>query len=72
MEALRCLRAYSLLPTPQTLELSLNVNMLLKKSKRRDPFRGTLVYPHRFGEERRVLLIAEVGVVLLIAEVGVV
>lgn len=56
--------AYSLLPTPETVELSVNVNMALKKNKRKDPFRGTLVYPHRFGDERRVLVLAEVGVVL--------
>ena len=62
-EALRCLRAYSLRPTPETVEISVNVNMALKKNKRKDAFRGTLVYPNRFGEERRVLLLAEVGVV---------
>ena len=61
-EALRCLRAYSLCPSSETVEISVNVNMALKKNKRKDAFRGTLVYPHRFGEERRVLLLAEVGV----------
>ena len=43
------------------MELSINVNMALKKRKKKDPFRGTLVYPHRFGEERKILVIAEVS-----------
>jgi ribosomal protein L1 len=62
-EALRCLRAYSLLPTPETVEINLSVNMLLKRNKRKDAFRGTLVYPERFGHETRILLLAEVSVV---------
>ena len=61
-EALKCLRAYSLRPLPETLELGLIVNMAAKKGKLREPFRGTMLYPHRFGKERRVLLLAEVCV----------
>ena len=62
MEALRALRAYSLSEIPETVELSLTIDMTLKKKKVRDPFRGTLIYPHQFGDQRRILLLAEVRV----------
>ena len=59
-ESLKALRAYSLSEIPETVELSLTVDMSLKKGKTREPFRGTLIYPHKFGVMRKILLIAEV------------
>ena len=59
-EALRALRAYSISTVPETIELALRVNMVLKKNKLRDPFRGTLVYPHPFGTQRKILALIEV------------
>ena len=55
------MRAYSIAPGYETVELSVTVSMALKKRKVKDPFRGSLVFPQRFGRERKVLLIGEVS-----------
>ena len=36
------------------------VDMMLKRGKTRDVFRGSLIYPNRFGSQSKILLIAEV------------
>lgn len=61
-EALRALRAYSLSARPETVDLAIKVDMMLKKDKVRDAFRQTLIYPHKFGHHRKILLIAEVSI----------
>ncbi|XP_064395678.1 large ribosomal subunit protein uL1-like [Halichondria panicea] len=58
-EALRALRAYSMSQVPETVELSIKLDMTLKRGKSRDSFRGALIYPHRFGTQSKILLLAE-------------
>ncbi len=59
-EAVKCLRAYSIRPEPELVQLSLLVNMTTKGNKAKDAFKGTLKFPHPFGSARQVLLIGEV------------
>ena len=58
--ALKALRAYSLADFEETVEVSLFCKLKTKKGKRRDPFRGTIIFPHRFGKEPKMLVFAEV------------
>ena len=62
-EALRALRAYSISKFDETVEISLYCNLFVSKNKgkRRDPFRGTVLYPHSFGREPKVLVFAVVS-----------
>ena len=60
------MRAYSLSARPETVDVAIKVDMMLKKDKVRDAFRGTLVYPHQFGSHRKILLLAEVSVFQLV------
>lgn len=62
-EALRSLRAYSLTEKSETVEINLKCNMKLKMNKLRQPFRGSIVYPHMFGRQQRVLVFAEESLV---------
>lgn len=59
-DALKALRAYSLADFEETVEVSLCCKLVTKKGKRRDPFRGTIIFPHRFGKEPKLLVFAEV------------
>ena len=54
------MRAYSLSEIPETVEIILKADLTLKKNKVRDAFRGTLIYPHKFGSQQKILLLAEV------------
>lgn len=58
--ALKALRAYSLADFEETVEVSLFCKLKTKKGKKRDPFRGTIIFPHRFGKEPKLLVFAEV------------
>ena len=59
-DALKALRAYSLADFVETVEVSLYCKLVTKKGKRRDPFRGSIVFPHPFGKEPKLLVFAEV------------
>ena len=59
-DALRALRAYSLAEFEETVEVSLCCNLLTKKGKKRDPFRGNIIFPHQFGKDPKLLVFAEV------------
>ena len=63
-EALRALRAYSISKCDETVEVSLFCNLFVNKnrSKRRDPFKGTILFPHTFGKEPKLLVFAKVSV----------
>ena len=65
-EALRALRAYSLTEVNETVQLSLSCKLKTKKGKNRDPFKGTVIFPHEFGRPRRMLVFAEVCVSCLL------
>ena len=61
-DALRALRAYSLADFEETVEASLCCKLISKKGKKRDPFKGSIIFPHRFGKEPKLLVFAEVCV----------
>ena len=62
-EALRALRAYSISRCDETVEVSLFCNLFVNKNrtKKRDPFKGTILFPHTFGKEPKLLVFAKVS-----------